>query len=167
MKGQVFVNTMLASALLVSIGSTIQAEDTDESIVEAERCISLTQLDRTDIIDDRNILFYMRGNTVYLNQLPNRCSGLRMADRFSYRPTINRLCTVDTITPLHYGGPGGLGMTGGVSCKLGYFKAITEDEILVLTEKDAPDPELQGEPAEIEPLDEDAPGEAAEIESVE
>ena len=37
MKGKGFVNTMLSSALLVSIGSTIQAEDTDESIVEAER----------------------------------------------------------------------------------------------------------------------------------
>jgi hypothetical protein len=122
----------------------------------------LTQLDRTDIIDDRNILFYMRGNEIYLNQLPHRCSGLRMADGFSYRRTISRLCNVDLIRPLPRGGIG-----GGVSCGLGTFRLITEDEILALKEEKPLETDLQGEASEIESIDDDAQDEAAEIESIE
>lgn len=152
--------------LIVANGGPVQAEEMAGPVVETTKCISLTMLDRTDVIDDRNILFYMRNNKIYLNRLPHRCSGLRFADRFSYRPIVNRLCSIDTITPLRDGSPGGLGMIGGVSCKLGQFTAITEDEILVLKEKDAPDPEIQNEPAKIEPIDEDAAEASAEIESV-
>lgn len=173
------VNSALLSASLVLPGNAVQAEDTVETLAETEQCISLTQLERTDIIDDRNILFYMRGDKIYLNQLPHRCSGLRMADGFSYRRTVNRLCTVDVITTLQSGGPGGLGLRRGISCGLGNFRSITEDEIMVLKGGDAPEADMQGEPAELESLDEDSaadaeiesldegsPGEAAESESI-
>lgn len=158
--------TVLMGVSMISMGEAIRAEDEVELIGATEKCISLTRLRRTDIVDDRNVLFYMRGGEIYLNQLPNRCSGLRSADRFSYRPTVNRLCNIDTITPLQDAGPGGLGLRGGVSCPLGNFQSITEDEVMVLTEKGAPDTQSDGESAEIEPLDEDAPDEPAEIESI-
>ncbi len=74
------VRVLLFSALPMLMGSIVQAEDDAEVFSEPKDCISLTQLDRTDIIDDRNILFYMRGKEVYLNQLPHRCPGLRMSD---------------------------------------------------------------------------------------
>ena len=143
-----------------------KAENTADSIVGAERCISLTRLDRTDIIDDRNIVFHMRTDEIYLNQLPNRCPGLKSAGRFSYRPTVNRLCNTDSIRILRDAGPGGLGLREGVGCRLGYFKPITEDEIVVLKGEDVPETEVEGEGAEIEPIEEDAPDEPAEIESV-
>jgi hypothetical protein len=152
--------------LLAAIGGLVQADEVVDPVVETLQCISLARLDRTDVIDDRNILFYMRNDKIYLNQLPHRCSGLRFADSFSYRPTVSRLCSIDTITPLRDGPPGGFGMVGGVSCKLGKFRAITEDEVLILKEKDAPEAEIQDEPAEIEPIDEDAEAASAEIESV-
>lgn len=167
MKKGLIVIAGLMSFFVALAGSADQAEETADPVVETVDCISLNWLDRTDIIDDRNVLFYMRGDQIYLNQLPHRCSGLRVADKFSYRPTINRLCSIDTITPLRDSGPGGLGMTGGIACKLGPFKSITEDDVLVLKEEDVPDPEVDGEPAEIEPIEEDAKEEPIEIESVE
>lgn len=161
------VIAVLFSMSMLPVGGAALADDEVELIGGTEKCISLTRLRSTDIVDDRNILFYMRGGDIYLNQLPNRCSGLRMSDSFSYRPTGNRLCNVDSIRTLQDAGPGGLGMRSGVACGLGDFRAITEDEVMLLTEKDAPDAEPQGEAAEIEPLDEDASDEPAEIESIE
>ena len=67
------VRVISLCALLMLMVITVQAEDAAENFSEPQQCISLTQLDRTDIIDDRNILFYMRGNEIYLNQLPHRC----------------------------------------------------------------------------------------------
>lgn len=170
MRAKLCSKAVLLVLSMLFTGHAVPADESDEAddlVAGTERCISTSQLRRTDIIDDRTILFYMRGNEIYLNQLPNRCSGLRSADRFSYSPTGNRLCNFDSITPLRDAGPGGLGMRGGVSCGLGNFKAITEDDVLVLKNKDAPDTEMQEDPAEIEPLDEDAADEPAEIESIE
>ena len=153
---------LLLSASLVLMSNTVQAVDDANEFGEPQQCISLTHLDRTDIVDDRNILFYIRGNDIYLNQLPHRCSGLRMADGFSYRRTINRLCRIDLITPIRSGGMG-----GGISCGLGTFRLITEDEVLMLKEEKPPETDLQGADSEIESIDEDAQNEAAEIESIE
>ena len=155
----------LTGAVLMLMSNIAAAEDDAEEFSEPKDCISLTHLDRTDIIDDRNILFYMRGNEVYLNQLPHRCSGLRMADGFSYRRTINRLCRIDLIRPIPRGGIG-----GGISCGLGTFRLVTEDEILVLKEKKPPESDMQGEGSEIESIDDDEaeePNDAAEIEPIE
>ena len=152
----------LTGVLLMLMGNIAAAEDDAEEFSEPKDCISLTHLDRTDIIDDRNILFYMRGKDVYLNQLPHRCSGLRMAGGFSYRRTTNRLCNIDVIRPIPRGG-----MRGGISCGLGTFRLVTEDEILALKEKKPPESDMQGDGSEIESIDDDEPDEAAEIEPIE
>lgn len=153
---------LLLSAISLLMSNTVRAEDEAELFTDAEKCISLTRLDRTDIIDDRNILFYMRGDEIYLNQLPHRCSGLRMADGFSYRRTINRLCQIDLISPIPRGGFG-----GGISCGLGTFRLITEDEVVAMKEGKPPEADVQGAESETESIDEDAPDELAEIEPLE
>ena len=68
MNVKIVVQVLSSGALLMLMSSIVQAEDDAEMFSEPKDCISLTHLDRTDIIDDRNILFYMRGNEIYLNQ---------------------------------------------------------------------------------------------------
>lgn len=164
MKVITIARLLALSALPLLIGNTVQAEDDAdaEAFSDAELCISLTRLDRTDIIDDRNILFHMRGDEIYLNQLPHRCSGLRMADGFSYRRTISRLCKIDLITPLPRGGFG-----GGISCGLGTFRLITAEEAMAMKEGTPTDTPSPGEGSETESTDDDAQDEVAEIESIE
>ncbi|WP_405233258.1 hypothetical protein [Lentisalinibacter salinarum] len=41
-----------------------------------EQCLSLIRIERSEVVDDRNILFHMRNGDIYRNQLPYRCSGL-------------------------------------------------------------------------------------------
>ncbi len=97
----------------------------DES-VPSERCVNLAALDSTEIIDDRNILFYMRGDQIYRNVLPRRCFGLQRNDAFSYRTNARQLCNVDTITVLQ---PFGGGLDEGATCRLGPFYPVVEAEV--------------------------------------
>lgn len=92
---------------------------------EGERCISTRAIRDTQIIDDRTILFRMRGGDVYVNNLTNTCRGLRRERRFSYSPTAGRLCDVDTIRVIEsFGGV----IQEGIACGLGSFYPITEEE---------------------------------------
>jgi hypothetical protein len=84
-------------------------------------CLETYQIKESDVIDNQNIVFRTTGNTYYLNHLPNRCSGLKIQDGFSYTLRgLNRLCNVDVITPVK---------TGGADfgpCPLGEFEEVTK-----------------------------------------
>jgi hypothetical protein len=100
-------------------------EDTPSIDENTERCIDLRRVRRTEVVDDRNILFYMNGDTVYHNILPRRCNGLAREDRFSYKTSIGRLCDLDTIAVL-YNDMNGL--REGNRCGLGLFHKITKED---------------------------------------
>lgn len=102
------------------------AADADEFDRTPQDCISVTSIDRTKVIDDETILFFMRGRQVLRNHLPRTCPGLARHDRFSYRTTANRLCDIDTITVLEqWGGR----LQNGFTCPLGEFHPITAEEV--------------------------------------
>lgn len=115
----------------------------------AERCIPLSQISSTEVIDDYNVLFYMRNRTIYRNELPHRCIGLKNERTFMYRTSMPQLCDLDIITVLYNHG---FGFTPGASCGLGRFHPITEDEANAL--KKAPPRKLPPEePKGAEPED--------------
>ncbi|MCP5144000.1 MAG: hypothetical protein H6978_16325 [Gammaproteobacteria bacterium] len=89
----------------------------------AERCVSMMRIDRTKIVDDQNILFYMHGDKVYLNHLQYSCPTLKMNDVFMTSTSLNELCNVDIITVLERLG---FGFNRGASCGLGLFYPIDE-----------------------------------------
>ena len=99
----------------------------------ADRCVNLKLIDHTHIIEDSFILFYMRNKKTYLNVLPNRCPGLKNADTFMYRTSINRLCNVDVITVLYQSGGG---FFPGTSCGLGLFYPIDKETAKQLEKRD-------------------------------
>lgn len=90
---------------------------------EPKDCVNLRDIDRTRIVNNQQILFYLRRNRVYLNQLPHKCGGLRRNDTLSYKTSLNRLCRLDSITVLNQSG---FGFTRGPTCGLGYFQEIDE-----------------------------------------
>jgi hypothetical protein len=88
---------------------------------DAVSCIETSRIDTTKILANNVIDFKMRGGKVYRNTLPHNCSGLVSEDRFSYRNTAGRLCSVDIIRVLHsYGGQ----LDEGVGCGLGKFQPM-------------------------------------------
>lgn len=84
-------------------------------------CVPLTSIRSTNVRDDRTIDFIMNGNKIYRNTLPNSCPSLGFEKRFSYRPSLSQLCSVDIITVLWNNGPG---LQPGASCGLGKFQPM-------------------------------------------
>ena len=92
-----------------------------------EQCISLQRIDHSEIVDDQNILFYMKGDEVYRNYLPHDCPGLSTHDAFMYRTSLSQLCSLDIVTVLMRMGFNGF--TPGASCGLGMFYPVTEQDV--------------------------------------
>ncbi len=117
----------------------------DEPLEEGgERCLRSRSITKTDVIDDYNILFYLRGRAIYRNTLPRRCTGLARDRRFMYRTTISRICDRDTISILH---DSGSGISPGRSCRLGRFHPISKDEVQALKGEQDIEPEPIPPPA--------------------
>lgn len=136
------------------------AADADGAVADAlgrnpTRCIATTRLDRTEVIDDETVLFFMRGGDIYRNRLTRSCPGLEREQRFTYRVYGNQLCRIDTITVLE---SRAFGLTDGFTCALGDFQPISADqaerltgtefwprdveiEVVELPEQDAEEPE--------------------------
>ena len=80
-----------------------------------EMCLDTQRIKETVILDDQTILFKMLGGGVYINRLPVKCSGLKIADGFSYSTSIAKICKQDIISVLSPGS-----VSGG-KCGLGDF----------------------------------------------
>jgi hypothetical protein len=125
-----------ALLLVTGIGSggTSLAQDdageANERDMDAEHCVRIADIDTIDIVDADTLIFRLRGDHVYRNDLPHRCPGLKTDDTLMYRSSLGRLCSVDVVTVLE---DWGFGFAPGASCGLGMFHPITEqiaDEML-------------------------------------
>jgi hypothetical protein len=72
----------------------------------------------TRVLDDGAIDFHLANGQVLRNRLPHSCPGLAFDDSFSYRSTLGRLCSIDTITVRGSGG------NPGPTCGLGPFHPV-------------------------------------------
>jgi hypothetical protein len=92
-----------------------------------QRCVYMGDVRRTTILDDNNILFYMRNGTIYQNHLRNTCFSLHSANRFTYgSTTLRRLCVGDLIQVLPdsaFGGP----LFPTATCNLGSYLPIDKE----------------------------------------
>ena len=83
-------------------------------------CLRLIDIRETKVRDDSTIDFVTRGNKVYRNTLNGPCPQLGFEKRFSYKTSLNQLCSVDIITVLV-----SPGLSQGASCGLGTFQPVT------------------------------------------
>ena len=120
---------LLWTALLLVTGSV--AATAAEKSVEPERCIQLSRVKSTEILDNQRILFELQSGQYFLNSLPYACPGLRKSSTILYRTSLDQLCNVDVITVLE---PGGGGFWPGASCGLGKFEPLQKDEMEQLRE---------------------------------
>lgn len=158
--------------LLLLLGATAVAEDNGDTADDTESlevpgtrgCVSLARIDRTRIVNDQTILFYMLGPDVYVNYLPRRCNGLKRADAFSYATSLSQLCHLDVIRGLrNFGGQ----LSPTVACGLGKFVPINEEQIELLLaepklEPEPVEPEIEPVVPEIEPPEGDAADESVQ-----
>ncbi|MFC0205689.1 hypothetical protein [Novosphingobium soli] len=93
-----------------------------EAIGPAVDCLPITQFSTTRIRDDRTIDFIGgAGNRVWRVMLPNRCSGLKSANTFTYETSLSQLCRQDIVYPLQQFGGSWQRMAG---CGMGPFVPV-------------------------------------------
>lgn len=153
----------------------IDANAADESSLftgEPSRCLPLSRVRRTEIIDDSTIVFYTRRKEAYVNNLPRSCPGLEVNGRFMYEVHQSRLCETDWITVLERFG---VGYGRGFTCRLGVFHPANEEIVAILknaaetglgtptstaTPVELPDPDAATTPAPAETSDDTPPAPA-------
>lgn len=91
--------------------------------VRTTDCLDLQRIERTEVIDNKTIIFHMNGKAKWKNEMPFNCPQLKWEDRFLFRSSINKICSVDTITVLSSIGGG---FQPGASCGLGKFTALDD-----------------------------------------
>jgi hypothetical protein len=123
------------------------SEDFDRAPVQ---CISMRQIEGTQIVDDQTILFYRRGGRVYMNLLEQECPTLLQNKLFSYRVTSGtraaRLCDFNAITVVDH-----LTQQLTYTCRLGMFHPIDEAQAEDLLS--APAPAYDSGSVVMEPVD--------------
>jgi hypothetical protein len=158
--------TSLATAFAAIGAHTALAQEGSKAESTPERCISLLSLERTDVVDDRTIIFHMRNGRMYLNHLSRECPGLAREKRFMYSPTSTKLCEVDAVTVIE---EWGFGFTRGFTCSLGPFQPISQSEYeSLLTPVETEElTQAPSEPAESAPTADDPGGDTAPSRSAE
>lgn len=121
-KSMLLVSTLAALTIGATAGMSAKKEPVPvRAIGEPVRCVSLSQIRSTNVVDNSTIDFKMAGGKTYRNSLPYSCPGLKFEDRFSYRTSLSQLCNVDIVRVLHnYGGQ----LQEGVGCGLGKFQPV-------------------------------------------
>lgn len=116
---------LLPVSLMIWLPFAALAQDeAEERNMDATHCVRIVDVDAIKIVNDETLLFRMRDGTVYENDLPHRCPGLRRNDTLMYRSSVGRLCSVDIVTVLYNRG---FGFMPGASCGLGMFSPISEE----------------------------------------
>ena len=99
-------------------------------------CVLMNRVSRNVGVNDHQVVFYMRGNTYYLNNLDAACQALtKGADSFVFHyrtrsAKITRVCDTDSFTVER--------QTSRIGCGLGQFVPITAEEAAALTGRPVP-----------------------------
>lgn len=97
------------------------ADDASIKLIGAPvRCISMSQMDHSDVIDDDTIDFHI-GRKIYRNRLQSSCPGLKRDDRILIENRTGSLCSVDVVYTLFDAGGQ---LQRGTPCGLGEFQQI-------------------------------------------
>jgi hypothetical protein len=111
---------IVAAALMAPVVAV--AETSPVSSPKSVSCINLRDIASSEVIDNKTIIFKMRGKKYYKNELPHSCPRLGFQKSYSLRTSTTQLCSVDVIRVLeNYGG----GLQEGVGCGLGKFVEYT------------------------------------------
>ncbi len=128
MKVKIFP-AILASVMLVPWAWAAAPQATpsaDPGSEKVQRCLQLSRLDRTEVLNDHQILFQTQGHKSYVNTLPYPCPGMRRDSTLMFRTSIDLVCDVDVVTIVDQLG---WGLQPRASCGLGKFDPVDEDEV--------------------------------------
>lgn len=97
----------------------------DDAYANTQRCLLTIRYRRIEIVAERALIFYGRGDTAWLNVLPYQCRGLRPDMILSIEQSNFRVCATDRFQ----GVPRGSVQLGTAVCSLGEFERLTHEQV--------------------------------------
>ena len=117
---------LFVCACVLPLVSMAAEPDSSPAAASTERCVQLSRVKSTQVLDKQQIVFELSNKHYYINELPHPCPSLRRDSTILYRTSIDLLCDVDVITVLNsFGG----GWQPGASCGLGKFEPVSAAEL--------------------------------------
>ncbi len=117
----------------LTVAEVLASTMDEESYGPTRRCLPEHQFYRTQVLDDQHILFWGRGDKVWLNALTTKCIGLRPRDTLELELRSGQLCRLDTVgsIDLTTHGP----YRKSARCSLGDFRQMTHEQAKVLAQE--------------------------------
>ena len=78
---------LVAVAALLAVAGPARADQPTRSV-----CLQADEVDHTKVLNDRQILFYMRGKQIWLNTLQGPCTTLPIQDGFAMAANYSEFC---------------------------------------------------------------------------
>jgi hypothetical protein len=83
---------------LITAGASTPAMAADPNDKPLVRCIDITRMQSSKVVDNQTIILKMRGGSDYKMTLAHRCPGLKMQGTWRHdAKSLAKLCEVDTI----------------------------------------------------------------------
>jgi hypothetical protein len=133
------IGAALLATASAAPGAAQHGEDADDGDTQRSgpvSCINRSDIRRTKILSDRNIVFVTRHDEIYSNQLAKQCPNLTRNSVVNYPTSGGRMCEGDRFQVLWEQRPGSYMPTS--LCPLGVFVPITEselDDLMAMTEE--------------------------------
>jgi hypothetical protein len=87
---------LIAAATAMAFHASAMAADSSEKPLV--RCIDITRMQSSKVVDNQTIILKMRGGPDYKMTLAHRCPGLKMQQTWRHdAKSLAKLCEVDTI----------------------------------------------------------------------
>ncbi len=113
---------ILPLLMLAAPAAAVQQAGPDSAGPAFRDCLSLAQVQSTNVVDDQTIDFRLRDGSTWRNRLPYSCPTLGFERAFSYSTSIPQLCHVDMIRVIVQSNPS----MQGASCGLGKFERLPD-----------------------------------------
>lgn len=123
------IGAALLAAALTAPGAAQQGDDAEApSTSDGPRsCLPHPTINRTKILNERNIVFVTQNDTIYNNQLAKECPSLKRDSLVNYGIANGRMCAGDKFQVLWETSP--RNFVPAFMCELGTFVPITAAEL--------------------------------------
>jgi len=97
---------------------------------QAVKCLKSENIERTEPISDRYIVFHLRGNEIWIAQMRNRCPQMGSNSKLMFVKNNPRICEWDTVRVVRDDGDDEYRL--GPPCNLPKFEPVTQEQVAML-----------------------------------
>jgi len=83
---------LAAVSALLAMSPIARAEDPAGAEPKRPVCLDINRIDHTEVLNDHQILFYMNGKEIWVNNLTIPCRSLTRQDGFVWKSSVPQYC---------------------------------------------------------------------------